>query len=75
VDQVLLSKRFPGIARPMRERWQCFGRQTRLLARQSARFLLDRGWDDRVRTARLLWSLGWWSGLLRGMVAFRAPPP
>ena len=75
VDQVLLSKRFPEVARPMRVRWHSFGRETRRLARQGGRFLLDRAWHDRVRTARLLWSLGWYSGLLRGMVAFRAPPP
>jgi glycosyltransferase involved in cell wall biosynthesis len=75
IDQVRLSERFPEIARPMPVRWRSFGRETRLLVRQIGRFLLDRAWRSRVQTARLLWSLGWYTGLLRGMITFRAPPP
>jgi GT2 family glycosyltransferase len=75
VDQVLFSKRFPEIARPMRTRWRSFRRETKQVARQSGRFVRDRAWRSRVETARMLWAWGWYAGLLRGMVAFRAPPP
>jgi GT2 family glycosyltransferase len=75
VDQVRFSKRFPEIARPKRTRWRSFRHETRYVARQSGRFVLDRAWRNRVATARLLWSWGWYTGLLRGMIAFRAPPP
>ena len=74
-DQARLCQRFPEVWRPVPARWRAFRRETRQLGRRSGRFLLSRQWRDRTETARLLWRWGWYTGLVRGMIAFRAPPP
>jgi glycosyltransferase involved in cell wall biosynthesis len=74
-DQARLCQRFPEVWRPVPARWRAFRRETRQLGRRSGRFLLSRQWRDRTETARLLWRWGWNTGLVRGMIAFRAPPP
>lgn len=74
-DQVRLCQRFPEISRPVSDRWKAFRHEGYILARRSTRFLLGREWRDQVERARLAWRWGWYTGLLRGMAAFRAPPP
>ena len=74
-DQVKLSRRLPEVARPLKKRIKSFWKETREMARDGSRYLLSRGWRNDVERARMRWQWGWYSGLLAGMVAFRAPPP
>lgn len=74
-DQVKLSRRLPEVARPLKKRIKSFWKETKEMARDGGRYLLSRGWRNEVARARMRWQWGWYSGLISGMIAFRAPPP
>ena len=74
-DQVKLSRRLPAIARPFKRRIKSFWKETKEMGRDGSKYLLSRGWRNDTERARMRWQWGWYSGLLAGMVAFRAPPP